>query len=52
MWLCLLRPEQRKLQLIRGDVMKTELPFFDICISNTPYQVITIVNNIVYSLYF
>ncbi|KAI8053852.1 putative dimethyladenosine transferase-like protein [Syncephalis plumigaleata] len=32
-------PEQRKLQLIRGDVMKTELPFFDICISNTPYQI-------------
>ncbi|RKP24563.1 Dimethyladenosine transferase [Syncephalis pseudoplumigaleata] len=31
-------PEQRKLQLIRGDVMKTDLPFFDICISNTPYQ--------------
>lgn len=32
-------PEQRKLEVILGDVIKTELPQFDVCISNTPYQV-------------
>jgi len=25
--------------VILGDVMKTELPYFDVCISNTPYQI-------------
>lgn len=30
---------QKKLELIIGDVMKTQLPFFDVCISNTPYQI-------------
>lgn len=34
-----LRPEQRKLDIMIGDFCKTELPFFDVCISNTPYQV-------------
>jgi 18S rRNA (adenine1779-N6/adenine1780-N6)-dimethyltransferase len=32
-------PEQRKLEVLLGDVIKTELPAFDVCISNTPYQV-------------
>lgn len=32
-------PEQKKLEVLLGDVIKTELPPFDICISNTPYQV-------------
>ncbi|KAG5999488.1 Dimethyladenosine transferase [Claviceps lovelessii] len=32
-------PEQRKLEVILGDVIKTELPQFDVCISNTPYQI-------------
>jgi 18S rRNA (adenine1779-N6/adenine1780-N6)-dimethyltransferase len=32
-------PEQRKLQVIIGDVLQAELPFFDVCISNTPYQI-------------
>jgi 18S rRNA (adenine1779-N6/adenine1780-N6)-dimethyltransferase len=32
-------PEQRKLEVLLGDVIKTELPSFDVCISNTPYQV-------------
>lgn len=32
-------PEQRKLEVLLGDVIKTELPQFDVCISNTPYQV-------------
>ncbi|PKY02920.1 S-adenosyl-L-methionine-dependent methyltransferase [Aspergillus campestris IBT 28561] len=32
-------PSQKRLEVILGDVMKTELPFFDVCISNTPYQI-------------
>ncbi|KAJ7586170.1 S-adenosyl-L-methionine-dependent methyltransferase [Mycena floridula] len=32
-------PEQRKLHLIIGDFVKAELPYFDVCISNTPYQI-------------
>lgn len=32
-------PSQKRLDVILGDVMKTELPYFDVCISNTPYQV-------------
>ncbi|KAH8086447.1 putative rRNA (adenine-N6,N6-)-dimethyltransferase [Filobasidium floriforme] len=33
------KPEQRKLELIIGDFVKAELPYFDVCISNTPYQI-------------
>lgn len=33
------RPEQRKLNILVGDFVKTDLPYFDVCISNTPYQV-------------
>ncbi|OGE52075.1 hypothetical protein PENARI_c011G03423 [Penicillium arizonense] len=32
-------PYQKRLDVILGDVMKTELPYFDVCISNTPYQI-------------
>ncbi|KAG8778397.1 Dimethyladenosine transferase [Serendipita sp. 397] len=32
-------PEQRKLDITIGDFVKAELPYFDVCISNTPYQV-------------
>ncbi|XHG08113.1 hypothetical protein AWENTII_011234 [Aspergillus wentii] len=32
-------PAQKRLDVILGDVMKTELPYFDVCISNTPYQI-------------
>lgn len=32
-------PLQSKLQILVGDVLKTELPFFDICIANIPYQI-------------
>ncbi|KPM44747.1 Dimethyladenosine transferase [Neonectria ditissima] len=32
-------PEQKKLEVLLGDVIKTELPAFDVCISNTPYQI-------------
>ena len=30
---------QRKLHLVVGDVLKADLPYFDICVSNTPYQI-------------
>ncbi|GAA99021.1 hypothetical protein E5Q_05710 [Mixia osmundae IAM 14324] len=33
------KPEQRKLDILVGDFVKTELPYFDVCISNTPYQI-------------
>lgn len=32
-------PMQKRLDVLLGDVIKTELPPFDVCISNTPYQV-------------
>lgn len=32
-------PYQAKLQILVGDVLKTELPFFDICVANIPYQI-------------
>lgn len=31
--------EQRKLQIIVGDFIDADLPYFDVCISNTPYQI-------------
>ena len=35
------RPEQKRLEILLGDVCKLEaLPYFDVCISNTPYQVL------------
>ncbi|KAM0748015.1 rRNA adenine dimethylase [Meredithblackwellia eburnea MCA 4105] len=33
------KPEQKKLEIIVGDFVKTDLPYFDVCISNTPYQI-------------
>ncbi|KAI9453597.1 S-adenosyl-L-methionine-dependent methyltransferase [Russula earlei] len=33
------QPEQRRLEIIVGDFVKAELPYFDVCISNTPYQI-------------
>merc|ERR1719251_699247 len=30
---------QSKLQIMVGDVIKTELPFFDVCVANVPYQI-------------
>ncbi|KIJ55299.1 hypothetical protein M422DRAFT_774370 [Sphaerobolus stellatus SS14] len=32
-------PEQRKLDIIIGDFVKVDLPYFNVCISNTPYQI-------------
>lgn len=28
-----------KLHVINGDVLKTDLPFFDVCVANLPYQI-------------
>uniref|UniRef100_A0A4W6GAE5 rRNA adenine N(6)-methyltransferase n=1 Tax=Lates calcarifer TaxID=8187 RepID=A0A4W6GAE5_LATCA len=28
-----------KLQILVGDVLKTDLPFFDVCVANLPYQI-------------
>ena len=33
------KPEAKRLEVMLGDVIKTELPYFDVCISNTPYQI-------------
>ncbi|ODN82276.1 dimethyladenosine transferase [Cryptococcus amylolentus CBS 6039] len=33
------KPEQKKLEIILGDFVKAELPYFDVLISNTPYQI-------------
>jgi 18S rRNA (adenine1779-N6/adenine1780-N6)-dimethyltransferase len=30
---------QRKLQIMVGDFLKVDLPYFDVCVSNTPYQI-------------
>lgn len=32
-------PHQSKLQILIGDALKSEFPFFDICIANVPYQI-------------
>ncbi|KAF9970969.1 Dimethyladenosine transferase [Actinomortierella ambigua] len=32
-------PDQRRLEIMIGDFMKAKLPYFDVCISNTPYQI-------------
>ncbi|RKP12254.1 S-adenosyl-L-methionine-dependent methyltransferase, partial [Piptocephalis cylindrospora] len=32
-------PEQRRLEIIHGDAIKMPLPYFDVFISNTPYQI-------------
>lgn len=32
-------PYKQKLQILIGDVIKTELPFFNVCIANVPYQI-------------
>lgn len=30
---------QRKLHIMLGDFLKVDLPYFDVCVSNTPYQI-------------
>lgn len=34
-----LHEQGHKLTIIHGDVMKTELPYFDLCVANIPYQI-------------
>ncbi|KAL3790597.1 hypothetical protein HJC23_008803 [Cyclotella cryptica] len=31
--------QERKLQIIQGDAIKTRFPFFDVCVANVPYQI-------------
>ncbi|KAF8331866.1 rRNA adenine dimethylase [Cantharellus anzutake] len=33
------KPEQKKLNVMIGDFVKAQLPYFDVCISNTPYKI-------------
>lgn len=33
------RPEKHKLQIVIGDVLKSPLPFFNVCVANLPYQI-------------
>jgi hypothetical protein len=32
-------PEEKKLQVIQGDAIRTKWPFFDLCVANIPYQI-------------
>ena len=32
-------PLRPKLDIVRGDVLKNDLPFFDVCMANLPYQI-------------
>ncbi|KAM3731378.1 hypothetical protein ACB098_12G159100 [Castanea mollissima] len=32
-------PHSSRLKVIQGDVLKTELPYFDLCVANIPYQI-------------
>ncbi len=37
--------EQKKLQIMVGDFLEADLPYFDVCVSNTPYQVTELSDN-------
>lgn len=37
-------PAAKRLEVLLGDVCKMEWPYFDVCISNTPYQVLSSIN--------
>lgn len=30
---------EKKLQVVQGDILKHQIPYFDICVANTPYQI-------------
>ena len=32
-------PHESKLTVLQGDVMRTQLPYFDLCVANIPYQI-------------
>ena len=34
-----LRELQHKLSVIQGDILRVDLPFFDVCVANVPYNV-------------
>ncbi len=38
-FMCCIRPQASKLHVMVGDVLKTDLPYFDVCVANLPYQV-------------
>ena len=33
------RPAARKLEVVVGDVLKSDLPYFSVCVANLPYQI-------------
>ena len=35
----MISPQASKLHVMVGDVLKTDLPYFDVCVANLPYQV-------------
>ena len=39
---CRFSPQASKLHVMVGDVLKTDLPYFDVCVANLPYQVRTL----------
>jgi 16S rRNA A1518/A1519 N6-dimethyltransferase RsmA/KsgA/DIM1 with predicted DNA glycosylase/AP lyase activity len=43
-------PASQKLNVMVGDVIKTDLPFFDVCVANLPYQVDCNEKNVVLAL--
>jgi 16S rRNA A1518/A1519 N6-dimethyltransferase RsmA/KsgA/DIM1 with predicted DNA glycosylase/AP lyase activity len=32
------RPYQNHLQILVGDALRVDLPYFDVCVANLPYQ--------------
>jgi 18S rRNA (adenine1779-N6/adenine1780-N6)-dimethyltransferase len=32
-------PKERNLEVIHGDVLRVDIPYFDICVANLPYQI-------------
>lgn len=32
-------PREKNLQVIQGDVLKIDIPYFDVCVANLPYQI-------------
>lgn len=38
-FISLLSDKEHQLQIIQGDVLKVDIPYFDICVANLPYQI-------------
>ena len=32
-------PKEKNLQVIQGDILKVDIPYFDVCVANLPYQI-------------